>query len=200
MLERLRGTADPTRLLESIPGVGPRLATRLHEELGLATLEDLEAAAHDGRLEEIAGFGQKRLGGIRDVLAYRLGRVRPAPSAAPEPTPVEELLDVDREYREAADAGRLECIAPRRFNPEGRAWLPILHTTRGNRHYTALFSNTARAHRLGKTSDWVVIYSDHGANDGQWTVVTGSSGPLAGRRIVRGRENDCARHYHVVAA
>jgi putative hydrolase len=200
MLERLRGEADPIRLFESIPGIGPRLAARLHDEMGLGTLEDLEAAAHDGRLEEIAGFGQKRLSGIRDVLAHRLSRVRPPATGSREVPPVEELLDLDREYREAAAAGRLTKIAPRRFNPEGREWLPILHASRGDRHYTVLFSNTARAHSLGKTGDWVVIYCDHGAADRQWTVVTGAGGPLEGRRIVRGREQECARHYGVVAA
>ena len=33
-----------------------------------------------------------------------------------------ELLDVDREYREAARAGLLPTIAPRRFNSEKKAW------------------------------------------------------------------------------
>jgi hypothetical protein len=40
--------------------------------------------------------------------------------------PVEELLDVDREYREKAAAGTLRTIAPRRFNPRREAWLPVL--------------------------------------------------------------------------
>jgi putative hydrolase len=200
MLERLRGEADPVRLLESVPGIGPRLAERLHEELGIGTLEELETAAHDGRVDEIAGFGQKRLAGVRAVLAHRLARVRPTPAPARELPDVAELLDVDREYREAVAADRLPKIAPRRFNPEGRRWLPILHTSRAGRHYTVLFSNTARAHRLRKTHDWVVIYSDHGAVDGLWTVVTGGGGLVGGRRIVRGREEECARHYSVVAA
>jgi putative hydrolase len=67
MLERLRGDADPIRLLALVPGIGPRLAARLHDELGLETLEDLEAAAHDGRLEDIAGFGEKRLSGLQQI-------------------------------------------------------------------------------------------------------------------------------------
>ena len=200
MLKRLRGEADPTRLLESIPGIGPTLAARLHEEMGIGTLKDLEAAAHDGRLEEIAGFGQKRLAGIRDVLAHRLSRVRPPVTSSRDLPAVVELLDVDREYREAAAEGRLPKITPRRLNPERRQWLPILHATRGDRHYTVLFSNTARAHRLAKTDDWVVIYCDHGATDRQWTIVTGTTGSLLGRRIVRGREDECAHHYSVVAA
>jgi hypothetical protein len=194
MLQRLRGDADPVRLLASVPGIGRRFAARLHDELNLETLEDLEAAAHDGRLERLAGFGPKRLAGVRAVLAERLGRVRRASAGTRVPS-AGELLSVDREYREAAAAQRLPMIAPRRFNPEGRRWLPILHTTRNDRHYTALFSNTARAHELGRTNDWVVIYCDRGDSDGQWTVVTSRGGALRGQRVVRGRERECERYY-----
>jgi putative hydrolase len=190
MLERLRGESDPVKLLASVPGIGRTTADRLHHELGLGTLEDLEAAAHDGRLEQIAGLGQKRLAGIRDSLAHRLSRVKP-PAAGRNGSPtVQEILDVDREYREKAAAGQLVKIAPRRFNPTHLAWLPILHTTRGRRHYTALFSNTAFAHRLGRTDDWVVIYWDDGRGERQSTVITAERGPLKGRRIVRGREEE----------
>lgn len=190
MLDRLRGESDPETLFASVPGIGRVFAERLHGELGLETLADLEAAAHDGRLETLAGFGAKRLAGVRDSLAHRLGRVRvPAvPGAAPT---VSELLDVDREYREKAARGQLQRIAPRRFNPAGEAWLPVLHTRRGRRRYTALFSNTARAHRAGKTNDWVVLYSDNGRGEDRHTVLTASYGPLHGQRVVAGRESEC---------
>ena len=81
-------------------------------------------------------------------------------------------------------------IAPRRFNPPHVAWLPVLHTIRGRRHYTALFSNTALAHRLNRTDDWVVIYWDDGRGERQCTVVTAKGGSLEGRRVVRGRETE----------
>jgi putative hydrolase len=195
MLERLRGDADPVRLLATVPGIGRRFAERLHEELGIESLEDLEAAAHDGRLANVAGFGEKRLAGVRAALGERLGRVRVGSVHGREAPAVAELLDLDRQYREAAASKRLPTIAPRRFNPERRAWLPILHASRDGRHYTVLYSNTARAHRLAKTDDWVVIYCDNGTGDGQWTVITSYAGPLRGRRIVRGREDECASHY-----
>ena len=108
---------------------------------------------------------------------------------------VEILLDIDREYRDKAHAGELPRIAPRRMNPEGKAWLPVLHKRVEPGHFTALFSNTERAHLLHRVYDWVVIfYSDHGA-DGQATVVTELRGALSGRRVVRGREPECARYY-----
>lgn len=195
MLERLRGESDPVHLFATVPGIGPRLADRLHEELGLHTLEDLEAAAHDGRLGALPGFGARRVAGIIAALQLRLGRARGGMPAATGAPPVAELLDVDREYRESAEAGRLPMITPRRFNPGRKAWLPVLHASRGPRHYTALYSNTARAHRLGRTRDWVVIYSDGDHEEHQATVVTAHDGLLAGRRVVRGREAECAECY-----
>jgi len=195
MLERLRGESDPEVLFATLPGIGKGLAERLHRDLDLATLEDLELAAHEGRLQGLAGFGPKRISAIIESIHQRLTRVRlGAPSPSPPP-PVEELLDVDREYRDAAEAGRLPLIAPRRFNPEHRAWLPVLHTSRGSRHYTALFSNTALANRLRRTHDWVVLYCDGKRQDHQATVVTARTGPLAGRRVVRGREPECLELY-----
>jgi hypothetical protein len=195
-LERLRGERDPIAALASVSGVGARLAERLHSELGITTLEELEAAAHDGRLAEVPGFGKKRIAGVKESLAARLGRGA-QPVSKPSKTPaVSELLDVDREYREKADAGRLRKIAPKRFNPTGRAWLPVLHTKRGKRRYTALFSNTALAHELGKTHDWVVLYYDGGEGEKQCTVVTAKRGPLAGRRVVRGQETESAALYN----
>jgi len=86
-------------------------------------------------------------------------------------------------------------MPPRRFNPAGEAWLPVLHTQRGPRHYTALFSNTARAHQLGKTRDWVILYFDEGDGERQQTVITAHRDPMKGRRIVRGREPECEAHY-----
>jgi hypothetical protein len=200
MLDRLRGDHDPIALLTSVPGIGKALAWKLHDDLGLESLEHLENAAHDGRLETVAGLGAKRLAGIRDSLAHRLGRVRrPSPAAPPpgEPAqpPIAELLEVDAEYRREAEAGTLKKIAPRRFNPSGEAWLPVLHTTRGRRHYTALFSNTARAHEKHKTRDWVVLYHDGRDGEQQCTVITSEFGRLKGLRIVRGREDECAAHY-----
>jgi len=203
MLDRLRGESDPLALLGSVPGVGATLAERVHHRLGIGTLEELEAAAHDGRLRRLAGIGEKRLVGIREALAARLGRVRGSAPADEFTPPVAELLAVDREYRARAEAGELPLIAPRRFNPRHEAWLPVLHTQRGEHHYTALFSNTARAHQLHRTRDWVVLYVDGGREaptERQYTVITSRLGALRGKRIVRGREVESARHYHPAAA
>ncbi|HET9428574.1 MAG TPA: helix-hairpin-helix domain-containing protein [Allosphingosinicella sp.] len=194
-LDRLRGSLDPESLFRSIPGIGPELAGRLSDRLQVESLEALESAAHDGRLDAVEGFGPRRVTMVRAALAERLGRPRLQRMRGDSPKPpASVLLDVDREFREKAAAGQLRTIAPRRFNPEGRSWLPILHTRRGPWQLTALYSNTRLAHELGRIGDWVVIYyHTNSSAEGQCTIVTERRGPLAGRRVVRGRERECVR-------
>jgi len=198
-LDHLKGTARPETLFRSVPGVGPALTRQICETLHLHTLEGLEAAAHDGRLEQVRGFGHRRVAMVRAALAEMLAQVRRIPLVHYEEPEVELLLDVDREYREKATSGELVKIAPKRFNPEGKAWLPLLHTMRDGWHFTALYSNTARAHRLGREADWVIIYyhKDNRA-EGQRTVVTETRGEATAKRIVRGREAECQRHYAAI--
>ncbi len=97
-----------------------------------------------------------------------------------------------------ADAGTLPTIPPRRFNPQGSARVPVLHTERRPWQFTALYSNTSRARRLGRTKDWVVVFSDQDRQDeGQCTVVTEHHGTLSGLRVVRGLEAAGMQHYEL---
>lgn len=207
LLERLEGQVSPEDLFATLPGVGEVLAGRIHDALGAETLEELEVAAHDGRLEGVPGVGPRRAAGIRDSVTAVLDRSTRrrarrrrraehdagAPAPAPGHAPgVATLLAVDADYRQRAARGALKTIAPRRFNPQRRSWLPILHVERDGWVFTAMFSNTARAHELHRTRDWVVIYFERDGDEDQCTVVTETHGPLAGGRVVRGRERECA--------
>ena len=75
------------------------------------------------------------------------------------------------------------------------AWLPILKVERGGCSFTAAFSNTARAHQLAKTRDWVVLRYVRDGQERRCTVVTERHGKLAGLRVVRGHEQACRRYY-----
>jgi hypothetical protein len=190
-LERLRGELAPEILFRTIPGIGPQLARRLAEDGHLETLEDLENALQHGELVN-KGFGKRRQAMLATMLAERLGRSVFARrmEKAPSP-PISLLLQVDSIYREKAAAGQLPRIAPKRFNPSKEAWLPILHANHGQWHFTALYSNTELAHKLGKTRDWVIInYQAEGQPEGRCTVVTDPRGPQSGKRVVRGREEE----------
>ncbi len=195
-LERLRGATAPEKLFCTVPGIGPALAGEIHDELHIDTLEALEMAAHDGRLQKVSGFGARRVAMVKASLLERLGRRRVRAAHLTIAPGVDLLLDVDREYRQRAAKNDLRKIAPRRFNPDGKAWLAIMHTRRQDWVFTVMFSNTQRAHQLEKTQDWVVIYfhTDDTA-EGQCTVVTETTGPWRGYRIVRGHETECASYY-----
>ena len=51
----------PTGLIQvtRLPGLGPKRARLLHQELGVCSLEDLRRAAEEGRIKDVAGFGKK---------------------------------------------------------------------------------------------------------------------------------------------
>jgi hypothetical protein len=205
LLDRLRGEISPQDVFVQVPGIGEELAHRISARLDIATLEELEQAAHDGRLETVPGFGPRRVRNVRVALAGMLSRAaqrrdrrgqrKGTERQAGRPS-VEALLRIDREYRQGAKAGELRTIAPKRFNPNNEAWLPILHTEEEGWEFTALYSNTARAHELGRTHDWVVIYYSRDGRESQATVVTARQGDLEGQRVVRGRESEC-RQLHL---
>lgn len=59
-LEELRREFPPgVRAMLSVPGIGPSLARRAYQELGVGSLEELRASAQDGRLAALPGLGEK---------------------------------------------------------------------------------------------------------------------------------------------
>jgi putative hydrolase len=51
-------------------------------------------------------------------------------------------------------------------------------------------------HELEKTDAWVVIYYEKDdTSEDQCTVVTETKGSLEGKRVVRGREDECREYY-----
>jgi DNA polymerase (family 10) len=72
-LDALRETT-PKGLIEMmrIPGLGPTRIHRIHEGLGVGSVEELEAAARDGRLAKLSGFGPKTADKIlRGIITFR---------------------------------------------------------------------------------------------------------------------------------
>ena len=58
--EELRRQLPPgLRELTRVPGVGPKLAQRLYQELGIRNLDELEAACREQRLRHVKGLGAR---------------------------------------------------------------------------------------------------------------------------------------------
>ncbi len=169
--------------LEALPHIGRHLS---------AVIIELVRTGHAAILDRLRGE-------VHGADLPPAPDVEPGPPPAHHgltPPPVALLLAVDARYRGAAAADQLPRLAPRRHNPDGAAWLPVLHDERDGWVWTALYSNTARAHELGHTHDWVVVYYHHpdDGDEGHATVVTEHRGPWRGQRVVRGREGECAIH------
>jgi DNA polymerase (family 10) len=71
--------------LMRVEGVGPKTVGRLYEALGIETLDALEAAAEEGRIQEVKGFGRKTEENILENIPFArqsrerslLGEARP---------------------------------------------------------------------------------------------------------------------------
>jgi hypothetical protein len=143
--------------LRSLPGVGPRAAERLQDEEGLASVSEVRRAG-------------------------RLAEMRRAMEDEPS---IEEILAVEADFRRLAGAGVLGRTAPRAYSPKGPKWEGVLQCERGGWHLRVAWADTAIAHRLDKTRDWIEVRFERDGRSGVRTVVT-----EAGRRVVRGREEE----------
>jgi HEAT repeat protein len=81
--DKLKGRI-PSGIVEitRIPGLGPKRARLLHDELGVASLDDLRQAAEQGRVKDVRGFGKKAEENLRAALAADANGG--APSQTPE--------------------------------------------------------------------------------------------------------------------
>jgi DNA polymerase (family 10) len=73
--DKLRASVPPGLLgMLAIPALGPKKIKALHEKLGIASLDELEAACRAGRVRALAGFGakteEKILAGIAQSRIY----------------------------------------------------------------------------------------------------------------------------------
>ena len=128
--ERLRarvpdGVVDVMR----VPGVGPKTAWRLHQELGISSLESLAAAAGAGEIRKLKGLGQKVEQRILAGLAraseasgpdrYLLGEAVPLTrdllaalrAALPDPAAISAAGSVRRSCPTVGDVDLVACAA-----------------------------------------------------------------------------------------
>jgi DNA polymerase (family 10) len=69
LLEELRAAVPPGLLaLRRVPGLGPKKARTLHEDLGLQSLAELEYACRENRLRALKGFGAKTQARVLEAL------------------------------------------------------------------------------------------------------------------------------------
>src|SRR3982751_4445243 len=73
-VEKLRAKFPPGLMdLTRLPGLGPKRARRLYDELGIASLEALREAAETERLRDVRGFGKRFEETVLEALAAGVG-------------------------------------------------------------------------------------------------------------------------------
>lgn len=115
----------PRSLIElmRLPGLGPKKAKKIHDELRISSVEELEAAAKEGRIASLPGFGARsqekilagieeyRLHGSRFLLTDAERFVEPLLAYLRE-TPEVERLEVAGSYRRRRETvGDIDLLA-----------------------------------------------------------------------------------------
>ena len=91
-VEELRNKYPPDLVeLSKIPGLGPKTLLRLRNELGIKNLDDLQAAIHDKKLQEMKGLGAK----MEEKLLAAIGRM--GATGKMRRRPIAEALPIARE-------------------------------------------------------------------------------------------------------
>lgn len=107
------GLAEVARL----DGIGPKRATALWKELGVATVDDLAVALADGRVRDVPGFGA----GTEARLAAELAR-RAADEGDPDRVPIGHALpvaeEIARDLRAAVPGALVEVAGSLRRGSE----------------------------------------------------------------------------------
>ena len=102
LLTELRERVSPGVVsLTRVPGLGPKLARRLHDELGVDSLDELAQALDDGRVAGLDGMGDKSAAKLSDALE-RIG------AKDTDRIPVADVLDLVAEL--CRRVGRLDAV------------------------------------------------------------------------------------------
>ncbi|MEZ5076219.1 MAG: DNA polymerase/3'-5' exonuclease PolX [Solirubrobacterales bacterium] len=103
---RLKAKFPPTLIeVTRVPGLGAKTARRLYDELAVANLEDLRAAAEAERIRTVKGLGPKVEENVLEQLARleREGRERPGRMLLSKLRPIAEQLAAALREHPAAD-------------------------------------------------------------------------------------------------
>jgi DNA polymerase (family 10) len=103
--ERLRAKFPQGLIaITRLPGLGPKRARRLHEELGIDSLDALRQAAESHRLQAVRGFGQKFEESVLAALESGVAQQQSVRVLLPKALEIGEALAVGLRERGPSDA------------------------------------------------------------------------------------------------
>jgi DNA polymerase (family 10) len=111
--DECKGFSEEFFQMLQIPGMGPKSLAVIHSRLKLVTLEELEQACLDGRLDELPGMGKKKIENILRGIEFLRQAAKRIPIGIALPV-AEEIVSVVREFgpvQHAEMAGSLRRMA-----------------------------------------------------------------------------------------
>lgn len=128
--------------LTAVEGLGPKKIKKLHDEIGIKSLEDLKEAARNGRIEAIEGFGERTQQMILENIAFAektgdrflLGYVIP------------EAEDIVEELKNASS--RIEVAGSLRRRRETVGDIDIIAVPEGDEDLVKLFTSMDSVDRV----------------------------------------------------
>ena len=159
LAKRRAGVPPEVVLFMRLPGLGPKTAAKIWRDLGIETLEELEAGAREGRLRALPGLGARTEERITKALAEAAAAVdEPTRTLLGRALPALEAVVTTLAEHPAADRVSLAGSARRRR--ETVRDLDLIATSPAPAELTAHFTSLA----------WVVSIEAHG--DSKATVVS----------------------------
>lgn len=159
LAKRRAGVPPEVVLFMRLPGLGPKTAAKIWRDLGIETLEELDAAAREGRLRALPGVGARTEERITKALAEATNSP-PEPQRALLGRALPALEAVVTTLGEHAAAERVSAAGSARRRRETVRDLDLIATSPAPAELTAYFTNLA----------WVVAIEAHG--DSKATVVS----------------------------
>ncbi len=143
----------PATLVEltRIPGLGPKRARKLYDDLGIGTLDELRHAAETGTLSDVPGFGPKAAENVLAALAAGAdGRPRQRILLSKALTVAEDLA---RALREHPAADRVEVAGSARRGTETVKDLDLVATAADARALSEAFAGLSAVSDVGTSGE-----------------------------------------------
>ena len=184
----------PSGLIEvtRIPGLGPKRARQLHQELGVESLDDLRKAAEQGRLKDVPGFGKKAEENV--MLALEAG----ADGSAKPRVLLSQALAIGEEMvaalREHPAALRVELAGSARRMADTCKDLDIVAAASEPKALTEAFASLAQVDEVGSTGEAGARAITHSGLSVDFRIVeAGSFGNLLQHFTGSGKHNEALR-------
>ena len=174
--EELKASIPPgLRDMLQIPGLGPKKIKALHDQLGITTVEQLEAACQAGKVAGLAGFGEKTQANIREGISRR--RAYASRHLISEALPVADtLLETLRSHPEVT---RCSAAGSLRRHREVVGDIDLLASSKRPQHVLDFFAElpgTLKVIAKGETKASVLL---EGGIQADLRVVSESEYPFA---------------------